>query len=562
MYPDAWSDRNGSAAEALVYRRLRDETPDDWIAVHSVGLASHRSKPWAELDFVVVGPFGVLCLEVKGGQVTADAGVWSTNGKRLKESPFQQAGGGAAALHGELVDAVPPVRRAVVGHGVVLPDVRFRARGAGIDPELVYDDDDLDRPMRRYIERVAAHWLAFHDRGHDELSRAERAAVARFLAPSFDLVPTLRARVAEVDAELVRLTRSQSRVLRGMQEQRRALVRGGAGTGKTLLAVEEAERFARSGLRVLLCCRSHALAEYIQHRVDSELVDVRSYREVLDELVDTAGRRRLIPDADDADVLGVFLPEQAQEAVLELDRVGAYGALVLDEAQDLMFEAALDVLDLLLEDGLGNGRWRVFLDHKQNLFEAVDRMQFDRLAGAATTQFQLFENCRNTPEISETTALLAAVEPDEAVARSGPDVVLRFVLDRKDEAAAAATIVETWRKRGIRLEDIVVLARDVATVERLVRRWPHDGPAIAPVGDPREPNLRIETAASFKGLETLAAVVVGVQEISERDTLRALYVSCSRPRALLAVVLDERARDDFAHRSVEFVRHRQRDARG
>src|SRR3954451_10464228 len=107
MYPREWEDRNGSLAEALGYRRLRDQTPDDWFAVHSVGLTSHRAKPWAEIDFVVVGPFGVLCLEVKGGRITVQDGRWATNDSPLRESPFSQAGGGAAALHRELKDLFP-----------------------------------------------------------------------------------------------------------------------------------------------------------------------------------------------------------------------------------------------------------------------------------------------------------------------------------------------------------------------------------------------------------------------------------------------------------------------
>src|SRR3954468_22967166 len=124
MVPAVWEDRNGSRAEGIVYERLRDETPDDWFAVHSVGLTSHDRKPWAELDFVVVGPFGVLCLEVKGGRITVEEGHWFTNGAPLKESPFRQAGSGSAALYGDLDATVPAVRRAIVGHGVVLPDVR------------------------------------------------------------------------------------------------------------------------------------------------------------------------------------------------------------------------------------------------------------------------------------------------------------------------------------------------------------------------------------------------------------------------------------------------------
>jgi hypothetical protein len=47
---------------------------------------------------------------------------------------------------------------------------------------------------------------------------------------------------------------------------------------------------------------------------------------------------------------------------------------------------------------------------------------------------------------------------------------------------------------------------------------------------------------------------VGIRELSERPTLRAMYVACSRPRVLLGVVLDEDARADFDLRAVEFAR--------
>ena len=131
----------------------------------------------------------------------------------------------------------------------------------------------------------------------------------------------------------------------------------------------------------------------------------------------------MIPDADDADVLSVFLPEQAAEAVLDLERIGQLrrararrgpGPHARRRARRLRRPAR--------RRARATGRWRVFLDHKQNVFDAVDRRQYDRISRAATTQFQLFENCRNTPEINDITALLAAVEPDEPLAKSGPEV--------------------------------------------------------------------------------------------------------------------------------------------
>src|SRR3954454_12487994 len=86
-----------SKAEHLIYRKLRDETPADWTALHSVGLAGHRRKLWAEVDFVVVTDRSVLCLEVKGDNVGVERGTWYAGSRRLTHSPFEQAGGAASA---------------------------------------------------------------------------------------------------------------------------------------------------------------------------------------------------------------------------------------------------------------------------------------------------------------------------------------------------------------------------------------------------------------------------------------------------------------------------------
>lgn len=557
MFPPQWEDVNGSHAEGLIYRKLRDETPDDWLAVHSLGLSTHKSKPWAEIDFVVVGPFGVLCLEVKGGSVRVEHGRWTTNGQALRESPFSQAGGGSAALNNELRTRFPSLSKAVVAHGVVLPDVTFEAQGAGIDNDLVYDDRDLKAPIGDYLERLGRHWHEYHGRTGDRarpLSRGERTAVLSYLAPSFDLVPTLRARLAHTESELVELTRTQARILRGLRDQARALIRGGAGTGKTLLAVEEATRFAAAGHSVLVCCRSVPLAAYIVTLVDDPSVVVRSYEELLRELVTDADRWSEIPDADPSDVLHVYLPEEALESILQLRRSGSYDVLVLDEAQDLLLEGALDAFELLLKGGLDNGEWRIFLDQKQNVFSSVDLEQLDRIDRNTTSKYQLVDNCRNTPQVSATTAMLSAVAADEVLASDGPEVETRFVLERREEAQGAAAIVRDWLKRGVAPEDVVVVAMDAKVAARIEAGWPGDAAALVGWDGQVADAVRLVVAEDFKGLEAAAVVVVGAQELHERETLQRMYVACSRARVLLGVVLDEDCREDFNIRAVEHAR--------
>src|SRR5207245_2072445 len=93
------------------------------------------------------------------------------------------------------------------------------------------------------------------------LSREDREAVLESLRGDFDLVPSLPTRIGWVREELIRLTAEQSDYLARLEENPRVLVRGGAGTGKTMLAVEEAARAAKSGDRVLFLCFNRLLAD-------------------------------------------------------------------------------------------------------------------------------------------------------------------------------------------------------------------------------------------------------------------------------------------------------------
>src|SRR4051794_15284901 len=100
MHPAKPSASTQSNAERRLFEKFRTELPDDVHVIHSLGIAQHKTKPWAEIDFVVVAGEGLFCLEVKGGKVERKNDVWYSAGERLKESPFQQVGSAAAALFG------------------------------------------------------------------------------------------------------------------------------------------------------------------------------------------------------------------------------------------------------------------------------------------------------------------------------------------------------------------------------------------------------------------------------------------------------------------------------
>ena len=254
-----------SKAENKLFFRIKEELSNSWTALHSLGLGNHRSKPWAETDFVLIGPLGVFCIEVKGGRVARAEGEWSfldgsDNLHVKREGPFEQAAGASAALFSFLKDRVPETKTSVVGFGVVTPDIVFQISGPDIINEVVYDQRDNFASFSKYVERLAGFW-SMRLRGASTQPLLDPRISDRIIEqirPDFDLEPTLRCQIGNVRHELLRLTNEQYQIVDALATNPRAMIRGGAGTGKSLLALREVRRVAAEGQQVLLCCFNRA----------------------------------------------------------------------------------------------------------------------------------------------------------------------------------------------------------------------------------------------------------------------------------------------------------------
>lgn len=94
MIPDLLSQDIRSQAEARLFREFRDyDTTQRYIILHSLALSEHVHNIFGEIDFVVICSKGVLCIEVKGGEVSCNGGVWSFTNRYGKvsqktEGPF------------------------------------------------------------------------------------------------------------------------------------------------------------------------------------------------------------------------------------------------------------------------------------------------------------------------------------------------------------------------------------------------------------------------------------------------------------------------------------------
>ena len=242
-------------AEREIYRRIEGSLPSDWVVWHSLKI---RTKPgqFAEGDFVIADPArGVLVLEVKGGNVCKENGVWLQNGQPMKSSPLDQAHRFVKILLGKFDER--KIIAPLIGVAVAFPDTGFEIPPTQGDlegivigaRELPYMEEALPRLFERALPKnlwrtPSSGWIEF---------------LHSLWCESWPLDMSLSQVVKGHEARRIQLDKEQFTALESILENDLVFVRGGAGTGKTLLARELAIRETRAGRRVLLLTFTEAL---------------------------------------------------------------------------------------------------------------------------------------------------------------------------------------------------------------------------------------------------------------------------------------------------------------
>jgi superfamily I DNA/RNA helicase len=382
-------------------------------------------------------------------------------------------------------------------------------------------------------------------------------AILEQLRPDFDLRPSLRMRLGVIAEEQLRLTQAQYQVLDGLVDNRTAVIRGGAGTGKTFLAIEESRRAAAAGRRVLLLCFNRALARQLKEAVaDFPEVMAMHLHGFMAAMIREAGLEDQVPAADPEDVFTLFQPLLCVDALSRMGPDHQFDLVVVDEAQDILRTAYLDVLESALRGGLTGGAWRFFYDPRQNLFEGVDPNGMKRLLDCRPALYRLKINCRNTAPIAVAVSLLSGTDSDETLSVEGPEVETVWYSDDAEQRRLASRHVGRLLAQGLRPADVVILSRrrvESSCFAGGLMGLPYaiDLSEDNPVKGDR---VAFRTITAYKGLEADVILLVDVDRLRGREAASSLYVGASRARSQLAIFINEAAKDDYDSKAEEFGR--------
>ncbi len=549
-----------------MFENLAAGLGDAWWVLHSVGLVRHATKRWAEADFVLVGPGGVYVLEVKGGRVDRNGGIWTItdrNGRvdRPAEGPFDQAGGAAGALQLELAKTLRRADgcRVQVGYGVVLPDCELTAEGPDLERRILLDASPPLQSYTEFVEQLTTYWSG--RLGPVHLTGADVDAVVAAVRPDFESRSSLRRVLDEVQEDQFRLTEQQARTQLELATTPRMLVEGGAGTGKTHLAVGDALAMARSGRRVLYACHTRALAHrLLQMHGEVPNLRIATWSSVMWDLVESAGLADRIPDdIDEESKWRAIIPQLAVEAAEQ--RNAPWDVVVVDEGQDLLREQSLRLLDHLLADGLERGSWRWFMDPHQDVFGDRGHGLAVALRSAAGSVRRLSVNCRNTTEIADAVHLLSGRSADTAEVH-GPEV--RWHHHDHSEGFGLVRPLRELLDEGVPSSAITVLTpgpiadrererlSDGAGIQLVSLEWTLQGRERL-TGVDSDEAVRCSSIQAFKGLESAVVLLAGMERLTSKQTRRMAYVGASRPTTMLAVSLHSSENEYLTQLSIEFA---------
>jgi len=545
--PDKPSFATGS--ERQVWERLVEQLCDDDVVLANVRLTDEAKDHEADLVVLMPGR-GIVVVEVKGGSVFVDAaGKWlqrTSHGDRTIH-PVDQARGSRYALR-QYVERDPRWRER--SHG------RVRWAHTVVVPYTSLADD--------FATPTCPRWM-IHGR-EDQVHLAERVADVAVRQEHGDRVPTdddialileilqgrslpaydITAEAMEREADSDRLTVEQTTLLQVTRLLNRVEVRGGAGSGKTVLAMTQAKQLTRGrgdrkAQRVALVCYSIGLAEHFKRQVATWH---RKDRPAFVGTFHDLGRLWGAGDGDraDSDFWERRLPLEMADLAARLDVNHRFDAFVVDEAQDFADSWWAPIIAGLRDEE--EGGIYLYTDENQRIFARFGQPP------VPLVPLVLDHNLRNTRQIADAFGPLAPMRM-RLRGGQGPDVLV--VPSTAEEAMDAADeqvdllIDEGWRPRDIAL--LTTRTRHPVQIERTE--------ALGQEGYWRsfweEDDAFYGHVLGCKGLER-RVVVLCVNESKAQDRSRErLYVGMSRATDQLVVVGDpevirEMGGDDVARR--------------
>lgn len=545
MHPVDMENYDCTATERELYEALRDQLPEKYQVFYSIRwfeTNEENRRVDSECDFLVFDPsFGFLTIEVKGGDgIQIEDGRWFLNQhseqyvqsrRELKCSPYEQAEKSMRHFYQYFAEEFHQTFRGVYGFAVAFPRYAIDSALAADAPmELTIDIEDMQN-IRRRINEIFHYWRGRRNI-HIPFSPDQKTRFIDAINKRIALSAAAGALIRIKEKEFSKIDFVQDAFLDALYYYRQARIVGGAGTGKTFIAMKKAKRDSENGKRVLFLCRSRELSAFVQERLAAtDQIDFRTYETLMREVL-----------GDDYD----FAPINQNGNRNCFDCVAGsrrtlYDSIIVDEGQDFDEDMGR-AIRLFLRHNMWSSLY-VFYDSNQNVLEYKTENAFS----IDCPPFILRYNIRNTGRIYQCAVNATGLGADTVANQLlgvTPDI-RQYNSVLQALKGLSNIITRLTRKEFVSAKSIVILSDEpyensILATETRVGAFDI---CFEDLKQLKDSQIRFRTAAEFKGLE--ADVIIYLKNhmsdgfLSEAERRRE-YVAFTRARYYLYVLQTKR----------------------
>ncbi len=544
MHPADIENYSYTPTEKQMYEAFRDQLAEKYQVFYSIRwfeTDENNKRVDSECDFLIFDPsFGFLTVEVKGGtgiEVDED-GHWQLNEnydgvsgsvRKLKCSPYEQAEKSMRHFYNYFMSEFSQRFTGTYGFAVAFPRYTGESVYSVSSPrELTIDVNDMGNIAQR-INEIFHYWknqrnLTF------PFSNEQKTRFINCINKRISLSAAAGALIKIKEKEFAQIDFMQDSILDVLFHYHQVRVLGGAGTGKTFIAMKKALRDEKVGKTVLFLCCSSELSDFVKYKLNYESsIDFFTYDNLVKEVI----------GGETFDKIGFNKNGNRAcfDFLVDVPLYKKYDSIIVDEGQDFDEDMGLTVR-LFLKDESRSDLY-VFYDINQNVFHYKSENAFS----IEYPPFILRYNIRNT-------GLIYKYAVDNT--GLGRDTIANQLLGVKPDIRKNNNSLQTLKdlsnivtrltkKEYVSNKSIVILSDEsfetsVLSSETRIGSY---NISFKPLEDTDDSEICFKTAEQFKGLE--ADVVIYLKNQDEEKVKDEIdrsreYVALTRARYYLYVL--------------------------
>lgn len=360
--------------EIDIYRKLYNDLHKSnisWFIWHDLKLPLHSkysndlNKKSGQIDFLIISKFGIIILEVKGGNISYRDNTYYYGNfeEKISQDPFRQAEGYKFTLKDHILDNY---KKSMFCDAVAFPHVLYNFKATLIDENKLWTGYNSTNKYDNNIEKfLISQYNNLRNKFSDahfsfsELSEKEIQNIIKILSPIIeDTNPFNNNLQSTIDW----LQIQNLEVLKSLGKNSRIMLEGPPGSGKTTLAKAYIDnQINKKGIYI---CWNRFLKLKIEYELFNHFKDYRCEVHTLSSIIIKYNK-----DIDFKKFIKLNSNEIAKIVKSTFKSLSnIYDYMIIDEAQDIFDKGFDDIINESLSNGRGltNGNVLVLYDIDQS----------------------------------------------------------------------------------------------------------------------------------------------------------------------------------------------------